>query len=105
MQFRPRSQYLYIALSVVATVQIGKNMECRYTDWAIPAHSYIYIHISLFVWHDISSKEKHCHEISMLLKTALLTNQVQCVRKVAVHLQKVLEVMSASVYTGLSQFN
>jgi hypothetical protein len=27
---------------------------------------------------------------------------IQCVRKVAVHLQKVLEVMSTSVYTGLN---
>jgi hypothetical protein len=30
---------------------------------------------------------------------------IQCVRKVAVHLQKVLEVMSTSVYTGLNPFN
>jgi protein gp37 len=28
---------------------------------------------------------------------------MQCVRKVAVHLQKVLEVMSTSVYTGLTR--
>jgi hypothetical protein len=28
-----------------------------------------------------------------------------CVRKVAVHLYKVLEVMSTSVYTGLNPFN
>jgi hypothetical protein len=28
-----------------------------------------------------------------------------CVRKVAVHLQKLLEVMSTSVYTGLNPFN
>jgi hypothetical protein len=28
-----------------------------------------------------------------------------CVRKVAVHLQKVLEVISTSVYTGLNPFN
>jgi hypothetical protein len=31
--------------------------------------------------------------------------QIQCVRKVAVHLQKVLEVMSASDDTGLKPFN
>jgi hypothetical protein len=31
--------------------------------------------------------------------------QLQCVRKVAVHLQTVLEVMSTSVYTGLNPFN
>jgi hypothetical protein len=30
---------------------------------------------------------------------------VECVRKVAVHLQNVLEVMSTSVYTGLNPFN
>jgi hypothetical protein len=30
---------------------------------------------------------------------------IQCVRKVAVHLQKVLEVMSNSVHTGLNPFN
>jgi hypothetical protein len=30
---------------------------------------------------------------------------LQCVRKVAVHLQKVLEVMSMSVHTGLNPFN
>jgi hypothetical protein len=30
---------------------------------------------------------------------------IQCVRKVAVHLQNVLEVMSKSVYTGLNTFN
>jgi hypothetical protein len=29
----------------------------------------------------------------------------QCVRKVAVHLQKVFKVMSTSVYTGLNPFN
>jgi hypothetical protein len=28
-----------------------------------------------------------------------------CVRKVAVHLQKMLEVLSTSVYTGLNPFN
>jgi hypothetical protein len=31
--------------------------------------------------------------------------QLQCFRKVAVHLQKVLEVMTTSVYTGLNPFN
>ena len=30
---------------------------------------------------------------------------MQCVRKVAVHLYNVLEVMSTSVYTGLNLFN
>ena len=30
---------------------------------------------------------------------------IQCLRKVAVHLQMVLEVMSTSVYTGLNTFN
>jgi hypothetical protein len=30
---------------------------------------------------------------------------IQCVRKVSVHLQKVLEVMSTSVYTDLNSFN
>jgi hypothetical protein len=30
---------------------------------------------------------------------------VQCLRKVDVHLQKVLEVMYTSVYTGLNSFN
>jgi hypothetical protein len=30
---------------------------------------------------------------------------VQCVQKVAVHLQKVLEVMSTSIYTDLNSFN
>jgi hypothetical protein len=30
---------------------------------------------------------------------------IQCVRKVAVHLQKVLEVISTSVDTGLNPFN
>jgi hypothetical protein len=29
----------------------------------------------------------------------------QCVRKVTMHLQKLLEVMSTSVYTGLNPFN
>jgi hypothetical protein len=28
-----------------------------------------------------------------------------CIRKVAVHLQQVLEVMSTSVYTGLNRFD
>jgi hypothetical protein len=32
-------------------------------------------------------------------------DHIQCVRKVAVHLQKVLEVMSTRVYTGLNPFN
>jgi hypothetical protein len=31
--------------------------------------------------------------------------QVQCVRKVAVHLQQVLVVMSMSVYTGVNRSN
>jgi hypothetical protein len=31
--------------------------------------------------------------------------EIQCVRKVAVHLQKLLKVMSTSVYTGLNPFN
>jgi hypothetical protein len=30
---------------------------------------------------------------------------IQCIWKVAVHLQKVQEVMSTSVYTGLNPFN
>jgi hypothetical protein len=33
------------------------------------------------------------------------TGNVQCVRKVAVHLQKVLEMMSTRGYTGLNPFN
>jgi hypothetical protein len=33
------------------------------------------------------------------------TVELQYVRKVAVHLQKVLEVISRSVYTGLNPFN
>jgi hypothetical protein len=32
-------------------------------------------------------------------------NKVQCIWKVAVHLQKVLEVMSMSIYIGLNPFN
>jgi hypothetical protein len=32
-------------------------------------------------------------------------SNMQCVRKVAVHLQKVLEVMSTNVCTGLNLFN
>jgi hypothetical protein len=35
----------------------------------------------------------------------MLTALIQYVRKVAVHLYKVLEVMSTSVYTGLKAFN
>jgi hypothetical protein len=31
--------------------------------------------------------------------------QIQCVRKVAVHLLKLLEVMSTRIYTGLKSFN
>jgi hypothetical protein len=30
---------------------------------------------------------------------------IQCVQKVALHLQKVLEAMSMSIYTGLNPFN
>jgi hypothetical protein len=30
---------------------------------------------------------------------------IQCVRKVAVHLQQMLEAMSTSVFTGLNPFN
>jgi len=41
----------------------------------------------------------------LLRNCNLLLKQVQCVRKVAVHLKKVLGVMSTSVYTGLNPFN
>jgi hypothetical protein len=34
-----------------------------------------------------------------------MTTFIQCVRKVAVHLQKVLEVISTSFYTDLNAFN
>jgi hypothetical protein len=40
-----------------------------------------------------------------LYKSFGVKGLIQCVRKVAVHLQKVLEVMSTSVYTGLNPFN
>jgi len=32
-------------------------------------------------------------------------SEAHCVRKVAMHLYEVLEVMSASIYTGLNLFN
>jgi hypothetical protein len=38
-------------------------------------------------------------------KASDYTAELQCVRKVAMHLQKVLEVMSTSVRTGLNPFN
>jgi hypothetical protein len=37
--------------------------------------------------------------------TVFFLKIIQCVRKVAVHLQKVLEVMSTSICTGLNPFN
>jgi hypothetical protein len=36
---------------------------------------------------------------------SLTTVFKQCVRKVTVHLQSMLEVMSTSVYTGMNPFN
>jgi hypothetical protein len=50
-------------------------------------------------------------ETTSFSKTTLLLGgtesyyQIQCVRKVAVHFLKVLEVMTTSVYTGLKPFN
>jgi hypothetical protein len=43
--------------------------------------------------------------LSVILHNFLDKAVQQCVRKVAVHLYKVLEVMSKSVYTGLNTFN
>jgi hypothetical protein len=37
--------------------------------------------------------------------TVSFSKITHCVRKVAVHLQKLLDVMSLSVYTGLNPFN
>jgi len=38
------------------------------------------------------------------VKNTALLWKIQCFRKVALHLQKVLEVMSTSIYTGLNPF-
>jgi hypothetical protein len=50
-------------------------------------------------YHDLYLKPDTVTQLSCMVSI------VQCVRKVAVHLQKVLEVMSTSVYTGLNPFN
>jgi hypothetical protein len=44
----------------------------------------------------------HWTVISLTLRDQ---GKIQCVRKVAVHLWKVMEVMSTSVYTSLNPFN
>jgi len=43
--------------------------------------------------------------ITFYLHTKDVKCVIQCIWKVAVHLQKVLEVMSTSVYTGPNLFN
>ena len=50
-------------------------------------------------YHDLYLKPDIVTQLSCMVSI------VQCVRKVAVHLQKVLEVMSTNVYTGLNPFN
>jgi hypothetical protein len=40
-----------------------------------------------------------------IIKVSMSHTIIQCVRKVAVHLQKGLEVMFTSVYIGLNPFN
>jgi hypothetical protein len=53
--------------------------------------------------HDICQETEVCANLSCRVWTQSL--DVQCVRKVAVHLQKVLVVMSTSVHTGLNPIN
>jgi hypothetical protein len=43
--------------------------------------------------------------VAMLYLSPCGDNAVQCVRKVAVHSQNMLEVMSTNVYAGLNLFN
>jgi hypothetical protein len=43
--------------------------------------------------------------INSIVSTFPRCQILQCIQKVTVHLQKVLEVMSTSVYTGLNLFN
>jgi ABC-type sugar transport system substrate-binding protein len=47
-------------------------------------------------------RQRSLASLQKLLHHNFFLQVVQCVRKVAVHLQKVLEVMSKSVYTGLN---
>jgi hypothetical protein len=53
--------------------------------------------------YSVSSYKNSLVKVRMLI--SLLFWDIQCVWKAAVHLQKVLEVMSTSVYTGLNPLN
>jgi len=72
-----------------------------------------------YSWKDDGGKPKHLEEISpcatlpttnptwsiLASDSSYCVSIVQGVRNVTVHLQKVLEVMSMSVFTGLNAFN
>jgi hypothetical protein len=56
----------------------------------------------MFLSNDTSD---HLSVTGLLNVTDPNTSLLHCVQKVARHLQKLLEVMSTSVYTGLNPFN
>jgi hypothetical protein len=53
----------------------------------------------------INAGVKEIVEIYFFFPSAPLWHVIQSVRKVAVHLYKMLEVMSTSVYTGMNPFS
>jgi hypothetical protein len=63
---------------------------------------HIYTHFFLYISLGGKGLSTECNTNIVIIRIMYV---MQCVRKVAVHLYKVLEVMSTSFYTGLSQFN
>jgi hypothetical protein len=59
-------------------------------------------------WWEVTGEWRKLHNegLNDLYRSpACVIRAIQCVRKVAVHLQKMLEVMSTSFYTSLNPFN
>jgi hypothetical protein len=56
-------------------------------------------------WSEQDRQATKLHSKNVLKKFLGVTSYLQCIRKVAVHLYKMLQVMSTSVYTCMNPFN
>jgi hypothetical protein len=84
--------HMTISIDPHKTHTIGRLLDLRYSNFKQHGIIIIIIIITHIPQHTVCASQRHTIHL------------IQCVRKVAVHLQKVLQVMSTNVYTCLNPF-
>jgi hypothetical protein len=83
---------------------LGKEIDVFMQEIVRPKISLILFHL-ITAWYTQNPSQIATFQQQSKSNWQKRGNKIQCVQKVAVHLQKLLEVMSTCVYTGLNPVN